>query len=170
MATYEENTVLAAPTKSHVGWGAIFSGALIGFGFTALLSALWAALAYSSGVGFVGDYINWFIGVTAVVGMFVAGLVAGGLGGEQNSGAGLVNGVTTWALLLIALLGPGIPSALRANSGGAAGTTLWTAFWVLLIGLGAAALGGIVGGGTAERVEEAQRSPRMVRGRAVLSS
>ena len=159
-----------AATRSHIGWGAVVAGAIIGFAFTALLSALWVALAYSSDVGFVADYINWFIGLTAIVGMFVAGLVAGGLAGEQNAGAGLVNGITTWALLLVALLGASVPSAVRASSGGAAGTTLWTTFWVLLIGLGAAAAGGLVGGGSAERVEEEQRSPRAMGGRAVLSS
>ncbi len=47
---------------------------------------LWPALAYSSAIGFFTDFTNWFIGGTAI-GMFIAGLVAGGLGGEQSSGA-----------------------------------------------------------------------------------
>jgi hypothetical protein len=149
----------------------VFAGAIIGFAFTALVSALWFALAYSSDVAFVADYVHWFIGVTAIVGMFIAGLVAGGLAGEQNPGSGLVNGVTTWALLLVALLGASVPSAVRASSDGTIGTTLWTTFWVLLLGLGAGAAGGLVGGGSAERIEEEQRVRGVMRGgRAVLSS
>lgn len=170
MATYEQEIVPAVRNRSHVGWGAIFAGAIIGFAATALLSALWVAVGYSSEVGFVADYINWFIGATAVVGMFIAGLVAGGLAGEHSPAAGLLNGVTTWALLLVALLGATVPSAVRASAGGALGTTLWTTFWALLVGLVTAGVGGLIGGGAAERVEERRRSPREVRGRAVLSS
>src|ERR1700733_5197842 len=88
--------------------------------------------------------------------MFIAALIAAGVSGARGTAAGLANGVTTWGVVVLGGLAAGIPGLLAygstrpviVNGIRVAVTTVrpWTTFWSLLIGLGAAVLGGLLGG------------------------
>lgn len=135
-----------------VRWGAVFSGVVIGVATFVLLTTLWLALSFSgTDVGWIHDNLRWWIGGTAIFAMFLAGLVAGLVGGVRGVGTGLGNGATVWGLLTIVAVTIGVPSALSFFGSGTGfadlpGNSLWTGFWSLLIGLGAAGVGGMLGG------------------------
>lgn len=159
----------AVPRASDlVRWGPVLAAVVIGLGLFALLNALWLAIAYSTGDGWVSGNLNWFVGASAAVALFAAGLLAGALAGVRGTMAGLANGISAWGLLLILSLSALIPGALNLTTtlgmglregaddvAGSAGTqgggfqvesALWAGFWSLLIGLALAALGGVLGG------------------------
>jgi hypothetical protein len=149
-----------------IRWGAIFGGAVIGLGLLTLLTALWFALAYGSHVSGVRQNLEWYVGISAIVSLFVAGYLSGFLSSTRGWGAGLMNGLTIWGLLLIATVGIGVPALLnvfninsvvgsQAAAGGASlrvfgvsSAPLWATFWSTIIGLVAAAIGGALGGAT----------------------
>jgi hypothetical protein len=102
----------------------------------------------------------------------VAGYAAGVSSGARGLGAGLAQAFTLWSMVLIAAIAIAIPvmrvlnvtfEATNVANGSAAGTTgtvlsggpvtgpLWTIFWSMLIALGAAVVGGILGGATPRR-------------------
>ena len=145
-------------TPTLINWRAIFGGAVIGIGMLVLLSGLWLALAFPSGQAFVRDNLAWFLGGTAIFALFVAGYLAGVISGARGLGAGLVQALTLWALVIVAVLAVGVPAVLRVlninqaiTDTGLAGDPLWAAFWSMLIALGACLLGGILGGATPRR-------------------
>lgn len=145
-----------------IRWGAVFGGAVLALGLLVLLTAFWFALGYGSEVGAVRDNLEWYVGGSAIVSLFVGGVLAGWLSGVRGWGPGIVNGLTIWALLLIATFTVGVPSVLNVFSlgritnavGGANGAILapgvdsamWASFWALLIGFFTAAIGGAIGG------------------------
>ena len=135
-----------------VRWGAVLSGAVVGVAVFALLTTLWLALAYSSDLQWWRTTLDWWIGGTAIVAAFVAGALAGWLSGARGAAAGLANSVTVWGLVTVTAVLGGIPVGVGyfgiggLNLVALPGTSLWTGFWSLLIGLGAAALGGALGG------------------------
>lgn len=141
-----------------IRWGAVIAGAIVSLAFMVLMTALWFALAYDSNVSIVHDNLNWWVGGTAIAAMFLGGLLAGMLSGVRGAAVGFINGTTVWAIFLIAALVLAVPSGLRldnvTNTSTAAaslktqlpGSGLWVTFWALLIGVGAAGLGGILGG------------------------
>src|SRR5512143_3359205 len=45
--------------RNLVRWGAVFSGAVVGLGVFVLLTALWLALAYGSGIRWWQSSLNW---------------------------------------------------------------------------------------------------------------
>ena len=139
-----------ATGRSVVGWGAVFSGALIGVGVMALLTSLWFAISSGVGVNWVGSHLNWFVGGTAILSLFLAGLFAAWFNESRSIGAGLVHGITEWGLVSTAmlLLVPGVIGVAVASTtvgAGLDGGFLWTTFWSLLIGLGTSLAGGLVG-------------------------
>lgn len=149
-----DNTTVTR-TPDLVRWGAVFAGVIIGLGFFALLTTLWFAFAFSTGDGWVGGNLGWFVGVTAAVSLLIAGWVAGALAGVRGTLAGLVNGVAAWGLLFILSVTAVLPGAASlagvGMQGGPGGpltpaSGMWTAFWSLLVGLVLAAVGGILGG------------------------
>jgi len=170
---YDDSTLTRAPDL--VRWGPVVAGVVIGLGFFALLNALWLAIAYSTGDGWVSGNLAWFVGISAAVSLLLAGLIAGALAGVRGMMAGLANGVTAWSLLFILSLTAIIPGALNLTSllgtglqqgttpvGGTLGaagggftvqSALWTSFWSLLVGLMLAAAGGILGGKMRRPVE-----------------
>jgi hypothetical protein len=138
---------------SVVSWGAVFSGALTGVAVMTLLSLLW----YAIGVGgstFMSDNIRWFIGGTAILSTFLAGLFSGWFAVNRGRGNGLVQGLTTWALITFAVVvgGPGIATLFRllteATGPSSTSNWLWASFWSVLISLAAALVGGAIGGAT----------------------
>ena len=149
--------------RTLIRWSAVFAGTLLGLATLALLSSLWLALARASSVDMIGRNIEWFIGVSAVVCLFLAGMLAGYLSGVRGAGTGFLHGATIWALLLIATLLVGVPAILNVFSLGqltrdvqATTTTtvtnqavynaLWGTFWTILGGFVAAGIGGVIGG------------------------
>lgn len=154
----------AAPAASpqKIRWGAVFAGTVLGLGLLALLTTLWFALAYGSGVDDVRTNLEWFIGISAILCLFVGGLLSGWLSGVRGVAAGFFNGMAIWAMILIVTLVIGVPSILNVfnlgrvtqlspdATGGILGTgvdrALWATFWSVLGGLLACAIGGAIGG------------------------
>jgi hypothetical protein len=147
---------------SLIRWGAIFGGAVLGLGLLTLLTAFWFALAYGSKISGVRNNLEWYVGISAIVSLFVAGYLAGWLSSTRGWGAGMINGLSIWGLLVIATVGVGVPTLLNVfNVGSAAASSAGTlrafgvsnaplcaTFWSMLGALAAAALGGAVGGAT----------------------
>ena len=104
--------------------------------------------------------LEWYVGGTAVVALFVGGVLAGWLSGVRGAGSGFFNGVTMWGLILIVALAIGIPAVFNVFNLGRVtaitdGTTitssgvdtaLWASFWTILGGFLASGLGGLIGG------------------------
>lgn len=148
-------------TSPLIRWSAVFAGGVIGIAGLGLLTALWVAIGYGSDVRWFRTSLAWWIGGSAIVAMFIAGGLAGWLSGARGPIVGFWHGVTVWGLALIVLVSVTLPSV--ASNGGFSnptsatsnaalspafytGATLWAFFWAVLIGLGAAALGGVLGG------------------------
>ena len=102
--------------RTLIRWSAVFAGTLLGLATLALLSSLWLALARASSVDMIARNIEWFIGVSAVVCLFLAGLLAGYLSGVRGAGTGFLHGATIWALLLLVTLSVGVPAILNVFS------------------------------------------------------
>jgi hypothetical protein len=155
MQAYEDARLRGGPwpAPTIIRWGAVFGGGVIGVGFMALLSSLWLALAYQSGVTYFARTLSWWIGGTAIAALFLAGLLAGWLAGVRSPGAGWLDGLTVWGLTVIAVLSVSVPGALRLLNVTVrlGGGTLWAGFWSLLIGGIAAAIGGALGGALPRR-------------------
>lgn len=153
-------TTAGSPSPQRVRWGAVFAGVVLGLALLALLTTLWFALAYNSGVDTVRDNLEWFVGATAVGALFVGGLLAGWLSGVRGAGSGFFNGITMWGLILIVAVAVGLPAVFNVlnlgrvtsitDEGGLIGTgvdtTLWATFWTILGGFLASGLGGLIGG------------------------
>ena len=140
-------------------WSAIFGGLLLGLALLLVLSALWLALAFGSNVGVVADHIAWFVGGSAILSLFVAGILTGYLSGVRGAGTGMLHGFALWALLIVATITVGIPSVLNLFGlrqiadqtigrpiGAVQVSALWVSFWTLVAGFVAAGLGGTIGG------------------------
>ena len=148
--------------RTLIRWSAVFAGTLLGLATLALLTSLWLALARASNVDIIQRNLEWFIGASAVVCLFVAGLLAGYLSGVRGVGTGFLHGATIWGLLLLVTLSVGIPAILNVFSVGqltqdvqtttttVTGQTvynaLWGTFWTILGGFVAAGIGGAIGG------------------------
>jgi hypothetical protein len=151
---------VGSPSPQRIRWGAVFGGAVIGIALLALLTALWFALAYGSGMEQIRANLEWYVGISAIACLFVAGLLAGWLSGVNGVGSGFFNGVTIWALMLIIVLSFGIPAVLNVLNLGRVATievgtdgllangedVLWATFLAIVGGLVACGLGGMIGG------------------------
>ena len=173
MATYDLRQAHGGGGVALIRWGAVVAGALIGLSLMLLLATLWAAIGFASGAQDVAGNIQWFLLGSAVLSMFVGGLLAGWLSGVPGAAPGFFNGMTVWAMLLVGALAIGIPGLLQAVGFDLAAVTpeqatgelavqgdaLWAGFLSLVIGLLAAALGGAIGGAmTRPAWAHAQRS------------
>jgi hypothetical protein len=149
----------AAQSPQRVRWGAVFAGAILGLALLLLLTAFWFALGFGTGVDAIQANMEWYIGISAIVALFVGGLIAGWLSGVHGAGSGFFNGATIWGLMLVTTITVGVPATLNVfNIGqvvdqpggvlqaGAAENVLWASFVAILVGFVAAGLGGIVGG------------------------
>jgi hypothetical protein len=155
-------TVVANPSRTLIRWGAIFGGLVLGMALLVLLTSLWFALAYGSNMTTISSNMRWFIGVSAVGSLFIAGILTGYLSGVRGVGTGMLHGFTLWGLLLLVTLTIGIPSILNVFNAGqvtsqvtqatnslassVAVTAMWASFWTILGGFIAAGIGGAIGG------------------------
>ncbi len=151
---------VGSPSPQRIRWGAVFAGVVLAMALLALLTTLWFALAFNSNVDTIRVNLEWYVGITAVVALFIGGLLAGWLSGVRGAGSGLFNGITMWGLILIVALAIGIPAVFNVFNLGrvtaiAEGTTLtssgvdtalWASFWTILGGFIASGLGGLIGG------------------------
>lgn len=160
-ATTTTAPAVGSSDPQRIRWGAVFAGAVLGIALLALLSTLWFALAYGSGIDQIRTNIEWYVGISAIVCLFLAGLFAGWLSGVQGFGSGFFNGMTIWALMLILTVSVGVPAVLNvfnlgrvtqfdAETGGLLSTdgnnVLWATFFSIVGGLIASGLGGAIGG------------------------
>lgn len=166
MRTRHETTAatpaaIGSPSPQRIRWGAVFAGAVLGIALLALLTTLWFALAYGSEMDQIRTNLEWYVGISAIACLFIAGMLAGWLSGVHGVGSGFFNGVTIWALMLIITLSVGVPAILNVfnlgrvtqldvETGGLlasdADTILWASFLSILGGLVASGLGGMIGG------------------------
>lgn len=151
---------VGSPSPQRIRWGAVFAGVVLAMAMLALFTTLWFALAFNSNVDTIRVNLEWYVGITAVVALFIGGLLAGWLSGVRGAGSGLFNGITMWGLILIVALAIGIPAVFNVFNLGrvtaiAEGTTLttsgvdtalWASFWTILGGFIASGLGGLIGG------------------------
>jgi hypothetical protein len=149
-----------SPSPQRIRWGAVFAGVVLGTALLALVTTLWFALAFNSGIDTIRLNLEWYVGISAVVALFIGGLLAGWLSGVRGAGSGFFNGITMWGLILIVALAVGIPAVFNVFNLGrvtaiAEGTTLtssgvdtalWASFWTILGGFIASGLGGLIGG------------------------
>lgn len=154
---------VGSPSPQRIRWGAVFGGAVLGIALLALLTTLWFALAFGSNIDPIRANLEWYVGISAIVSLFVAGLLAGWLSGVHGAGSGFFNGVTIWAVMLIITLSVGIPAVLNVlnlgrvaqldvDTGGLLAngdTILWATFLSIVGGLVACGLGGMLGGAVA---------------------
>lgn len=160
-ATTTTAPAVGSSDPQRIRWGAVFAGAVLGSALLALLTTLWFALAYGSGIDQIRTNIEWYVGISAIVCLFLAGLFAGWLSGVQGFGSGFFNGMTIWALMLILTVSVGVPAVLNvfnlgrvtqldAETGGLLSTdgnnVLWATFFSIVGGLIASGLGGAIGG------------------------
>lgn len=155
-----------------IRWSAIVGGLVLGLALLALMSSLWLALAYGSEVAVVLDNIEWFVGGSGIVALFVAAVLTGYLSGVRGVGTGMLHGFTLWGALLIITITVGIPSILDVFSlgritsqtadglltTGGAETALWAGFWTILGGFVAAGIGGAIGGAMSRGVRTRTRT------------
>ncbi len=154
---------------SLVRWGSVFAGTVIALAIATAASLLWLALGYSSHHRIFYQHLDWWIAGTAIGAIFLAALIAGTASGTRGVASGLANGITTWALVILGLLGAGVPALIASGNRasinlGAHTVTVttanwWPAFWAVVIGFGAGALGGLLGGATGRRPRVAETQP-----------
>jgi hypothetical protein len=157
---YSDNGATDEVPSPLLKWSAVFGGLVLGLAMLLLLSSLWLALAFGSNIDAIRSEIEWYIGVSAVVSLFAAGILTGYLSGVRGAVPGMLQGFTLWGLLMLLTITVGVPSLLNvfgleriANETGTGtltatgdGVTLWVTFWTLLGGFIAAGLGGVIGG------------------------
>jgi hypothetical protein len=147
-----------------IQWRAIFGGLVIGLAVLTLLSALWAALGFGARQTTFSSNFQWWVAGSAIFAMFLGAYCAALFSSVRGMGAGLANALTLWGLSVLTVILVGIPAVMRmfdlrwaflrtatvgsatAATGTSPHTALWTAFWAIVIGLGAALLGGLIGG------------------------
>jgi len=147
--------------RTLIRWSAVLAGTALGLAALVLLTSLWLALANASNVEFILRNLEWFVGASAVVCLFIAGVLSGYLSGVHGAGRGFLHGATIWALLLIVSMSVGIPAILNVFSVSqlandvttpagtidpTAANALWSTFWTILGGFLAAGIGGMIGG------------------------
>jgi len=159
MATGYQSMTEDVPTPL-LRWSAVFGGLVLGLATLLLLTALWLALAYGSDMTQISANLDWYIGISAIASLFIAGILTGYLSGVRGAGTGMVHGFALWGVLILVTITVGIPSILnvfglqsiadQAISGRLVQTgdegALWATFWTILGGFAAAGLGGMIGG------------------------
>jgi len=160
----EERSTTAS---SLVSWGPVFAGTVIGLAMSAMAASLWFALAFERGTATFRNHLDWWVAGTAIGGTLLGAFIAGLASARRGVVSGLLQGLTLWGLLTVALLIFGLSAAalfgttfvvnVRGTSYTITTTSYWSVFWTMLIGFGAAALGGMLGGSIPRR-ERSERT------------
>lgn len=88
------------------GWGPVLSGAATAFVIFLIFSALWVAIA-ASGSQAVGDNLEWFQLVSGVLAAAAGGAAAGWLD-PRGTMTGMIQGLSTWGLVVLAITVAGL--------------------------------------------------------------
>jgi hypothetical protein len=139
-----------------IDWAAASSAAVIGAAVALVAGSLWAAAAFSSHNSTFYNHLAWWFGGTLIGVALVGALIAGGISKTRGATAGIVNGLSSWALVVLATaavlsitaIAHGTRSTLSLPNGAINVdlVTPYVAFWSAMAGLGAAAIGGLAGG------------------------
>jgi hypothetical protein len=139
-----------------VHWAAATSAAVITATVASIIASLWAAAAFSSHNSGFYNHLDWWFGATAIGAAFVTAVLAGGMASARGVAAGVLNGLTSWAIIalvvgaaiVVALAAGGTTATLTLKSGSVAVGIIrpYVVFWAAIIGTGAAVLGGAAGG------------------------
>lgn len=153
--------------KDRVRWAAVWGGYLIAFAFQIWLTAIGFAI-FGEGLGVApatqATNLAVWAGISALIALFIGGMLAARLGGIAGTDNGMYNGIVLWGLsfvilMVLASLGAsGVLGAMLGQTGGvptapgtpttALGTATTGAWWFVLfqfLGLIAAAAGGALG-------------------------
>src|SRR5690606_2985930 len=84
------------PAISMIRWGAVIAGAAVGLGVMALLTSFFVALGSETQT--VANNLQWWGFLSALVALFVAGVLAGALSRAHGPGTGLLHGITAWGV------------------------------------------------------------------------
>jgi hypothetical protein len=87
-------------------WGPVLSGAATAFVVFLIFTALWLGIA-ASGADAVGDNLAWFQLVSGVLAAAAGGAAAGWLD-PRGTVTGMIQGLATWGLLLLAVTVTGL--------------------------------------------------------------
>jgi hypothetical protein len=149
---YPTTVAEPAPNRSLVSWGSVFAGALIAFAVMTLLSLLWLGIHADRSMTSVANELDWYLAGSAILATLLAGFFSAWLARDRGVVVGVTQSLTEWGLLTLAvvIIAPGVVTAFRSLVSAAAISSTrdiyWTSFWAILIGLGAALVGGVVGG------------------------
>jgi hypothetical protein len=166
--TVTGSQVVAFDARGGVSPGAIFTGVVVAFGATFILSAIVGGVLVALGINNTPSTtvtVGVGAGIALVVAMFLAYLWGGYTAGRMARGAGLANGLlVAVAAIAVALIVGGIVTALGAtanlnlpslshfnpglpiSSNQLNGRVLDASLWIGLSGLVAMFLGGAIGG------------------------
>src|SRR5262245_27026709 len=81
-----------------IRWGAVFAAGAVGIGVLVVLSSLWLALAYGSGIASIREDLAWYLGGSAVMALFLASYLAGWMQGVRGWVPGTMAGLTLWSV------------------------------------------------------------------------
>ena len=147
--------------SSLIRWGPVLAGAVIGLAMAIMASALWFALAFDRGTRAFRDYLDWWVAGTAIGATLLGAFIAGLASARRGLLGGLLQGLTLWGVLVIALVALAIPTSAAFGTSfdvtvngtryTVTTTSYWSVFWTLVIGFGAGAVGGMLGGAIPRR-------------------
>lgn len=159
MAIVQETGPGTGERPHLVHWAAVLSGAAVGFAVFFIVSALWFALAGSSGTNFFAKNLAWFLLGDALFAALVAGFVGGYIGGFRQASSGLLIGLSIWGLLMFIALVLRTPqlnlvyqASTRAQGQAAnflSSSTLWATFGAFIGGFVLAGWAGVAGSAAA---------------------
>jgi hypothetical protein len=155
-STSTSNLSIDNQDTSLVHWAGVSSGAVIGAGLALVAGALWFAAAFSSHNGAFYNHLAWWFGGTLIGASLIGAVIAGGLSRSRGPIAGVVNGLTSWGI--IAIVAGALAVLVAVTNGTTTPLTVhgsvvnvefvrpYVAFWSSVAGLGAAGVGGFLGG------------------------
>jgi hypothetical protein len=139
-----------------VHWAAATSAAAITATIALVVASLWVAAAFSSHNAGFYNHLDWWLGGTLIGAAFVTGLLAAAISSARGTAPGLLNGLTSWAIIalalgaviLVAVATGGTSATLAVGTGHIAVAIIrpYPVFWAATIGTAAAAVGGLAGG------------------------
>jgi hypothetical protein len=113
-ATRDGNTSAPDRLRDRVHWGPVWAGVLVALPVFLVLQLLFFALSIIDlGVNGSGQSTTASIvsAVLALIAFFVGGLMAGSTAASHDSDEGLLHGVLTWTVGIVAILGLGLLGA-----------------------------------------------------------
>jgi hypothetical protein len=155
-STSTSNQSIDRQSTPIVHWAAVSSGAVIGSALALVAGSLWIAAAFSSQNGAFYNHLAWWFGGTLIGASLIGSLVASGVSRSRGPVVGVANGLTSWGV--IALVAGSLAFVAAVTNTTSSSLTVhgsvvnveflrpYVAFWSSVAGLGAAGVGGFLGG------------------------